>query len=113
MTETLHYRGDRRRVDMTAVTGPNWADEYFKPIAVKYNRVANMSTVTFQLVPRSQWTKNMIMEVARLQHVRQMRVFKLAASGHKKSIERLHAGVDYEMNERARTQVATPKWMKF
>jgi len=108
----LHYRGDRRRVDMTAVMGPNWCDEYYRPVAVKYNRVANMSTVTFAVVPRPQWTPNMIMECSRLQHVRQMRVYTMAALGHRNSIERLKAGVDYEMAERARVEAAQPKWIR-
>jgi hypothetical protein len=58
--DILHYKGDRRNLDLNHLVGPDAFGGFWKPIAVKYNPTKNVTTVRFEPVPPQDWPQSAI-----------------------------------------------------
>lgn len=88
----LRYPRDCRQFDPMHLVGPTWLGDFLTPAEATYNRVADITTIRFETLPRSQWPPEATMLAAQAIQKRQVQLLALAKAGHRDSIDRLVKG---------------------
>lgn len=74
------------------LVGPTWLGDFLKPVDATYNRVADETTIRFEVLRRQLWPPEATMLAAQAIQKRQVRLLVLAKAGHRDSIDRLVKG---------------------